>query len=169
MKFLIIGEGDNKETIVSRAERLGIRGDTVEFLPYQPWEDLPYSLTSGDVSVVTVKRGFEGVCVSSKLYTAMAAGMSILAITQPDDDEARIIDTFDAGIHVEQGDIDGVVDAIDTWRHDSNLVDQQGTNARTAFEDHFTKDRSVDRYYRLLTGENLSPDVTERMTTRSKH
>lgn len=159
VKFLIIGEGDNRETIVDLAESRQIRGDTVEFLPYQPWDDLPYSLTSGDVSVVTVKEGFEGVCVSSKLYSAMAAGMPVLGIVQSDDDEARIIETFDAGMHVEQGDVDGIVDAIETWRASPDRIDEQGANARTAFEDHFTRRRSVDRYYRMLTGESPAPDI----------
>ncbi|WP_158855659.1 glycosyltransferase family 4 protein [Halorhabdus sp. CUG00001] len=157
---LIIGEGDNKASIVDRAEANGTRGETVEFLPYQPRDVLPESLTSGDVSVVTVREGFEGICVSSKLYTAMAAGMPVLGIVQPEDDEARIIDAFDAGIHVEQGDVDGFVEAIDTWRSNPEHRRQQGANARAAFESYFTKTQSIDRYYRLLTDGAVAPDVT---------
>jgi glycosyltransferase involved in cell wall biosynthesis len=161
VQVLIIGEGDNKDAIVNRAEALGLRGDTVRFLPYQPWDDLPYSLTSGDVSIVTVNEGFEGICVSSKLYSAMAAGMPVLGIAQPYDDEARIIDSFDAGMHVPQGDTDGVIEAIDTWKDDAELVDEQGRNARRAFEQRFTKDQSVDRYYRLLTDGSVSGQAME--------
>jgi glycosyltransferase involved in cell wall biosynthesis len=150
VQFLIIGEGDNKETIVSRAEELGLRGETVRFLPYQPVENLPYSLTSADVSIVTVKEGFEGVCVSSKLYTAMAAGEPVLTIAQPDDDESRIISKFDAGIHISQGDVAGVVEAIERWRQNPELLEQQGENARRAFEENFTTDASIDEYYDLL-------------------
>lgn len=152
VRFLIIGEGDNKATIVSLAEELGLRGDTVRFLPYQPWDDLPYSLTSGDVSVVTVKEGFEGICVSSKLYTAMAAGMPVLTIAQPHDDESRIVDQFDAGFHVAQGNVARIVDTIETWQQDSSLTEQQGANARSAFEENFTKDVSINNYYEMLAG-----------------
>jgi glycosyltransferase involved in cell wall biosynthesis len=150
VRFLIIGEGDNKDTIVSLAEELGLRGDTVKFLPYQPWDDLPYSLTAGDVSVVTVKEGFEGICVSSKLYTAMAAGEPVLTIAQPDDDEARIVEEFDAGIQVSQGDVSGIVEAVEQWRENPNLASRQGEDAREAFEKNFTTDASVDEYYELL-------------------
>lgn len=150
VRFLIIGEGDNKTNIVSLAEELGLKGETVKFLPYQPWDDLPYSLTSADVSVVTVKEGFEGICVSSKLYTAMAAGEPVLTIAQPDDDESKIVDQFEAGIHVSQGDVDGIVDAIDRWKSNPNLVETHGANARDAFEENFTKDKSIDEYYRML-------------------
>lgn len=85
---------------MNRAEKLGIWGNTVQFLRYQPWDDLPYNLTCGDVSIVTAREGFEGVCVSSKLYSAMAVGMPVLGIMQSHDDEAQIIDSFNAGIHV---------------------------------------------------------------------
>jgi glycosyltransferase involved in cell wall biosynthesis len=151
VQFLIIGEGDNKETIVSLAEELGLRGETVRFLPYQPWDDLPYSLTSADASVVTVKEGFEGVCVSSKLYSAMAAGEPVLTIAQPRDDESRIVDEFDSGIPVAQGDVKGVIEAIEKWKENPELANQQGDNARRAFEENFTADASIDEYFELLT------------------
>jgi glycosyltransferase involved in cell wall biosynthesis len=148
--FIIIGEGGNKSNVVSLAEELGVKGETVQFLPYQSWDDLPYSLTSGDVSVVTVKEGFEGICVSSKLYTAMATGEPVLTIAQPDDDESRIVDQFDAGIHVSQGDVEGIVDAIERWKSDPDLIESQGENARKAFEENFTTDASINKYYEML-------------------
>lgn len=149
---LIIGEGDNKATVVNLAEELGLKDETVRFLPYQPLEVLPYSLTAGDVSVVAVREGFEGVCVSSKLYTAMAAGMPILCIAQPNSDESRIVERYDAGRQVEQSDVDGVVEAIEWWRADAERRNRQGENARVAFEDSFTKARAIDAYHELLVG-----------------
>jgi glycosyltransferase involved in cell wall biosynthesis len=154
VQFLLIGEGDKKQAIVDLTDRLGIRGNTVKFLPYQPWDDLPYSLTSADLSVVAVREGFEGIVVSSKLYTAMATGRPVLAIAQPYDDESRIIDACGAGIHVPQGDVEGVVEAIKRWTRNPELVTEHGENAREAFESQFTKEHSVDEYYRLLTGEH---------------
>jgi len=158
IQFLIIGEGDNKQRIVDLAEELGVRGDVVRFLPYQPWEDLPYSLTSADVSVVAVKEGFEGIVVSSKLYTAMAAGQPVLTIAKPNDDEARIVDRFDAGIQVEQGSVEAVATAIQRWKQSPELVDRQGTNAREAFEEHFVEDASIDRYHEMLVGPEQGGD-----------
>jgi glycosyltransferase involved in cell wall biosynthesis len=111
----------------------------------------------------------EGVCVSSKLYTALAAGMPILVIAQPEDDEARIVETFDAGINVPQNDVDSAVKAINRWTTDEDLVSQQANNAREAFESHFTKEHSLDRYYDLLADDqSIEPDpVTQRTATSS--
>ncbi|SFR66901.1 glycosyltransferase family 4 protein [Halogeometricum limi] len=157
VQFLIIGEGDNKRNIVELAERLGVKDETVKFLPYQDWDDLPYSLTCGDVSIVAVREGFEGVCVSSKLYTSMAAGTPVLCIAQPDDDESRIVREADAGITVAQGDVQGVVEAVRRWRDDPELVEIQGRNAREAFEQNFTATRSIDAYYEVLSGTAPEP------------
>lgn len=159
VQFLIIGEGDNKQRIVDRAEELGLRGDTVRFLPYQPWEDLPYSLTSADVSVVAVKEGFEGIVVSSKLYTAMAAGQPVLVIAQGDDDEARIVDQFDAGVSVDQGASGDAAAAIRRWQERPELVEKQGRNARDAFEANFVKDAAIDQYYELLSEQTAAREV----------
>ena len=154
VQFLIIGEGDNKQRIVELAEERGVRGDSVRFLPYQPWDDLPYSLTSADVSVVAVKEGFEGIVVSSKLYTAMAAGQPVLTIAKADDDEARIVDRFDAGTQVEQGSVEEAAAAIRRYERNPELVDRQGANAREAFEENFVKDASIDRYHEMLAGSS---------------
>lgn len=151
--FLIIGEGDKKDDIVALADRYDVRGSRIRFLPYQSMEDLPYSLTAGDVSIVSVQKGMEGICVSSKLYTALAAGMPVLAIAQPNDDEARIVNAFDAGRRVSQGEVSAVVDAIRMWRNDPELVARQGKNARQAFEKQFTKEYSISRYYILLSDD----------------
>jgi glycosyltransferase involved in cell wall biosynthesis len=70
-----------------------------------------------------------------------------------DDDESRIIDAFDTGTHVAQGDVEDVVEAIEEWRANPELVAQQGRNAREAFEHQFTRDHAIDEYYRLLVDE----------------
>jgi glycosyltransferase involved in cell wall biosynthesis len=152
-KALIIGEGDNKDNIVAHAESLGVRGNGISFLPYQPLDDLPYSLTAADVSVVTVREETRGICVSSKLYTAMAAGTPVLVIAHPNDDEARITSQFDAGIQASPGDVEGVQEAIETWIENPDLLTKQGHNARKAFEQNFTREQSVRAYYELLSGE----------------
>ncbi|SDK15553.1 Glycosyltransferase involved in cell wall bisynthesis [Halovenus aranensis] len=153
VEFVIIGEGDKKDEIVDLASQLDIIGTSIKFLPYQDFEDLPYSLTSGDVSIVSVSEGMKGVCVSSKLYTSFAAGQPVLVISHPEDDEARIVSKFDAGVQVTQNDIQGIVAAVEEWIENPKLVEKQGANARKAFETRFTKQNSINEYFALLLGD----------------
>lgn len=153
VKFLIIGDGDRKSEMVETADELGLTIDTIEFLPFQPREDLPYSLTSGDVSLVTVSSGMKGVAVSSKIYTSLAVGQPVLVISEPDDDEARTIRRFDAGRVVSQGDVGEFVEVIEEWKANPELVTEQGRNARKALVENFTRARIIDQYYDLLSVE----------------
>ena len=52
----------------------------VRFLPFRPASEVPLVLSSGDMHVVTVKRGLEGVVVPSKLYPTLAAGRPVLGV-----------------------------------------------------------------------------------------
>jgi glycosyltransferase involved in cell wall biosynthesis len=53
---------------------------------------------------------------------------------------------------VAQGDVSGLVEAIETWQENPELTDKQAMNARRTFEENFTTDASIDEYYRMLTG-----------------
>jgi len=150
-KALIIGEGDNKKRIEELADKEGVLNETVELLPYQPWETVPDSLTAGDVSIVAVNPEFEGLCVSSKLYSAMATGQPVLVIAEETADESRIVEEANAGKQVSPGDLQGVVDAITHWKNNPEIVNEQGRNAREAFEDNFTEQKSVAEYYSVLS------------------
>lgn len=147
---LIIGEGDKKDELIEHSKKLGVYQDSVRFLPYQDWEDLPYSLTSGDVSVVTIREGFKGLCVSCKVYTALAVGQPVLVISEDDDDEARVIEQHEAGIQVKQGDVEGVRSAIMQWYEDAERRQRESINAREAFEKNYTREACVDQYQSVL-------------------
>jgi len=149
--FVIIGEGDQKEQVVELAKERGVYGTTVRFLPFQPREVVPKSVTAGDVHLITVREGFAGVNLSIKLYTAMAAGKPVLAIADPRDDEARLVETHEIGAHVPQGDVAEVIRAINRWRTSSTLVAQQGRTARRTYDAYYTKDAAIEKYKRLFT------------------
>lgn len=163
--LLVIGEGEGKDEVVDLADDLGVRDRTVSFLPYQPLDRLPLSLTCGDVSIVSVREGFSGLCVSCKLYSALAAGQPILLIAEAGTDEARIVADHDAGIRAPPDSPEAVRRAVETWQADPELVERQGANAREAFEDNYTKERSIDAYYELLTGRQVSGEIGPERTT----
>lgn len=146
--FLFIGDGGKKEKLVQMAKQRGLKN--VKFLPYQPRDHLPYSLTAGDIGVVTLERGVEGLCVPSKLYSYLAAGQAILALVGKDSEVADIIEKFECGIRIDQGDIEGVVNALARWCTDLSFLERMKHNARNCFERHFTKDQAIVRYYEIL-------------------
>ena len=59
--------------------------------PFRPVEQLPHVMMAGDVHIVTVKRGLEGIVVPSKLYSILAAGRPVLVVAPAQSDAARIV------------------------------------------------------------------------------
>ena len=148
IKFLFIGEGIQKEKLVKKTKNMNL--GNVKFLPFQPKENLPYTMTCGDVIIVSQEQGTEGLCVSCKLYTAMAAGRPILAIIGENSEIARVVKEYNCGIVVNNGNAQGIVKALLKLQKDKNLCAVMGENARRAFEDNFTKNHAINKYYEVI-------------------
>jgi len=148
VKLLIIGEGARKERLRERVR--DSETTAVEFLPFQPVEVLPESLTCGDVSLVGIKSEIAGTCVSSKLYSALAAGMPILAVVDGTDEVAHVVRSSDCGVHVSPGDAERAADAIERWMDDPELVARQGERARQRFENQYELEHAVSSYTRTI-------------------
>jgi len=85
--FIFIGDGAARPKI----EQLASSQSNVRFLPFRPREQIPHVMAAGDLHVVTIKRGLEGLVVPSKLYTILAAGRPVLAVTPESSDVAQIV------------------------------------------------------------------------------
>ena len=81
VQFVFIGSGAQYD--YCRRVTLNWDLDNCLFLPFQPKEVLPFSLTACDLALVSIASGLEGVVVPSKLYGIMAAGVAIAAICEP--------------------------------------------------------------------------------------
>ncbi len=132
--LVFIGEGAMKPQVETMAE--GCRA--IRFLPFRPASEVPLVLSSGDMHVVTVKRGLEGVVVPSKLYPTLAAGRPVLGIAPEESDVVRIIRRTGCGIAANPDDPTSVAEAIRSVLHDS---EQLQIMARRAREISFSYDR----------------------------
>jgi colanic acid biosynthesis glycosyl transferase WcaI len=94
-QFVMIGEG-SKRGLVETAVASG-RTPNILLLPYQPAANLPWSLSSAAVAVVTLGSGYEGLSMPSKTYQMMAAGNALLGISCPPNDLALTIERHQCG------------------------------------------------------------------------
>jgi glycosyltransferase involved in cell wall biosynthesis len=147
-QLLVIGDGARKEELQGEVQRRNI--DNVRFLPFQPLERLPETLTCGDASLVGIKPEMEGMCVSSKLYSSLAAGMPIMAVVGADDEVARVVREHDCGRCVPPGDAETAADVLAEWADSLETVEALGRNARECFEEHYTVDHALRQYAELF-------------------
>lgn len=149
VQLLVIGDGARKEELESYVEGHGV--ENVRFLPFQPLERVPETLTCADASLVGIVPEMEGICVSSKLYSSLATGQPVLAVVGEGDEVARVVREHDCGAFVPRGDAERAADVLAQWADDPERATELGTNARETFEDNYTADHAVADYRDLFT------------------
>jgi glycosyltransferase involved in cell wall biosynthesis len=150
IQFLFIGDGGKRRLLESMTTKYGL--SNVTFLPYQPRDVLPFSLTSGHVSLVTLEENIEGLAMPSKLYSILAAGNAVIAICDENSDVAAIIQKAGCGFTVRHHEKDEMVRCLQKLQQDPELRMRMGRNAREYFEMHFTTAKAVEQYAQLMEG-----------------
>jgi colanic acid biosynthesis glycosyl transferase WcaI len=124
--LVFVGEGAMKPQVQAMAE--GCRA--VRFLPFRPASEVPLVLSSGDMHVVTIKRGLEGVVVPSKLYATLAAGRPVLGVAPEESDVVRIIRRTGCGIAANPDDPASTAEAIRSVLHAPEQLEKMAAHAR---------------------------------------
>jgi glycosyltransferase involved in cell wall biosynthesis len=146
--FLFIGDGGKKPILEKMAKEMKLKN--VKFLPYQDKEVLKYSLSSGDVAIVTMEEGIEGLSVPSKIYGFLAAGRPILGIVSKKSEVSLIVEKANCGFIVEPNDVDKISSAIEYLYSNPNLLTKFSDNARKFFESNFARSKITKRYYEII-------------------
>ena len=146
--FVIVGEGLKRAELQKRAGALGT--DNVQFLPFQPYGDLPHLLASSDVLLVPLDKEKSQVSVPSKLYNFLAAGRPVLGLAPPDSEVAALIRANRCGEVVPPDDIAGIRGMVLRMKGDPDARREMASNARRYVADNFSRKMIMDRYEALL-------------------
>jgi colanic acid biosynthesis glycosyl transferase WcaI len=124
--FVFIGDGANRASLESAACNL----PNVTFAPFRPVAQIAHVMMAGDVHIVTVKRGLEGVVVPSKLYSILAAMRPIIVIAPAESDAARIVVESGCGVAANPDDPASVAAAIRELRGQPARLAEMARRAR---------------------------------------
>jgi glycosyltransferase involved in cell wall biosynthesis len=134
LRFVLIGDGPEKEALVEKALARELKN--VTFYPPRPASEIPSLLAAADIVVVPLKTYIPGA-VPSKLYEAMASARPVVLIAKGE--AADIVHDHSAGIVVDPGDTDGLVEALRLLRDQPSLRRSLGENGRCAAERCFDR------------------------------
>jgi putative colanic acid biosynthesis glycosyltransferase WcaI len=124
--FVFIGDGANRVALESAARDAA----NVKFAPFRPVAQIAHVMMAGDLHIVTVKRGLEGVVVPSKLYSILAAGRPIIVIAPAECDAARIVVESGCGVAADPDDPAAVAAAIRELRAQPARLAEMGHRAQ---------------------------------------
>jgi putative colanic acid biosynthesis glycosyltransferase WcaI len=143
--FIFVGDGANRAAIEAGAKGL----PNVRFLPFRPAEQIPHVMMAGDVHVVTVKRGLEGVVVPSKLYSILAAGRPVLAIAPAECDASNIATAAECGMAADPDDPVAVAQAIRSLRDCPARLAKMAVRARDVAS-NYARGKELDRFTTIV-------------------
>lgn len=93
--FLIIGDGDKKTLIEKRIQEYGL--ENCMLLPFQKTTDLPYSLSSADLAIVTLGNQASRLSIPSKTFNLMSVGVPLLCIASQESELAALVEKYNIG------------------------------------------------------------------------
>jgi glycosyltransferase involved in cell wall biosynthesis len=149
--FAFVGQGSVEEKLKSYVAEKGL--ENVIFIPYQPKEDLNYSLNAADVHWVVNAQGIKGVSVPSKLYGVMAAGKPVLGVLEDGSEARMIVEESGCGLVASPKDYGAIAELLAKFIRREADNAGMGAAGRDFLEKNLTKDISIGRYAEEI--ENL--------------
>jgi colanic acid biosynthesis glycosyl transferase WcaI len=146
--FAIVGEGMKKNNLMEKVNNQQLQN--VQFIPFQPQADLPYLLASSDVLIVPLDIDKSQLSVPSKLSNFMATGRPILGLAHEDSETAKVINESKCGICIRPDNVDEIAKTIVDLKNSKELRETYGNNGRHYAEEHFSKEKVLDIYERLM-------------------
>src|SRR6187200_1249259 len=149
LRIMVIGFGARHGELTRLAQRLEVTR-TVQFLDYQPREQLPLSLATGDLHYVGLARGLSGFVVPSRLYGILAAGRPALVSADADSEIVRIVEEVGCGIVVPPGRPELVASVIRDVAEGRLSLVGMGDLGRAWVEREADREVAFDRYRRVV-------------------
>lgn len=148
VQFVFVGGGAKLKPCIERVNQLGL--GNCQFLPYQEKQDLPYSLTSCDLSLVTIGSGMEGLVAPSKFYGVLAAGRPVAVICEPHSYLRSLVAEASCGVSFNSGDGAGLAKFIRSLAANPQQAQQMGMAGRYYLQFNFTPEIIARQYSKLL-------------------
>ena len=145
--FVLIGEGAYKKRVqeIIAEQKIG----NVTLLPFQPYEDISYVFSLGDVGLVISKPGVGENSVPSKTWSILSASRPVLA--NFDENELKtIVAENDCGIFTKAGDKEAFKQAILDLYNDRARCELLGRNGREFILKNLTRAVGTQKYVDVI-------------------
>lgn len=146
IRFYIIGDGVEKESLVRLAETLNLQN--VTFIENQPKEKIATFLKNSDITIIPLKRASFADSVPSKLLESMAFGCPV--ILSASGESATIVERSESGLVTEPGNAEELAAAVLKLESNVGLRKQFSKNGKQFIEKNFMRDKIAEEFEKLF-------------------
>ncbi len=153
IRFLFIGDGEKRGAVEAHIHRYP--DSNVRYYPFQPEAMLPYTLSMADISLVSLDEGMEDLMVPSKVFSYMAAGSAILAISNDDSELADVVDGSGCGLRVAPRKPDRLAETLRIMIGDPEKLAAYKRMSRVLAENRYSQQAGVRSFGACLEQAEL--------------
>ncbi len=146
--LVVVGKGSRLAECKATVTALGLES-RVRFSDFVPAERMPESIGLADVALVTLRDGFEGVIVPSKLYGYLSRAVPVLYVG-PRSDISLAVEQAGCGRVAASGAPRQVAQALNDMRADPARLQRMGEAGRSRYAAEWTAQHALARYESLV-------------------
>ncbi len=125
--FLLIGGGHQYLKLENQIYNSGLKN--IDIMPWQPTEDLPYTLSAPHLALVTIGNEASDLSIPSKLFNFMSTGTPILCIAPKSSALSRLVFNEEIGNAFIETELNEMVDFINKCKQDNLYYNSLITNS----------------------------------------
>jgi len=149
LTWVLVGEGEERTLIGEAIRQSGL--SNICLLPLQPASTLAEMYSAANALFIHQKAAVVDAVIPSKLLTYMAAGRPILAAVSNKSETARYVESANCGLIIHPESPEALVESVISLRSDSDLQSRLGANGRAYVQQHFAKDKVLQKYDLLFS------------------
>lgn len=135
--FVLVGGGHTEAKLKNRLVKENIANCII--LPWQEVNMLPHSLSSADLSIVTLSESATTLAIPSKVFNYMSVGSPILGITGAESDLEKLIQDYELGESFVAAEAEQIINFIKELSQNSLLAETYRSNSFKATQYHTAK------------------------------
>lgn len=148
--FAFIGGGVRKQEVEAVIAEHQPRN--IISLPYQPREEIRYSLSAADVHLVTLGDEMVGIIHPCKIYGAMSLGRPILYVGPVPSHASELVDDHDLGWSLTHGDDEAAIETLLKIKSTSEEeLKRLGDNAVAAIRKRFDTSEMITKFCNIVS------------------
>ncbi len=148
--FAFIGGGVRKQEV--EAVIVEHQPRNIISLPYQPREEIRYSLSAADVHLVTLGDDMVGIIHPCKIYGAMSLGRPILYVGPVPSHASELVDEYDLGWSLTHGNDEAAIETLLKIKSTSeDELKRLGDNAVSAIQERFDTNAMITEFCQIVT------------------
>ena len=148
IQFFFVGKGARRKEVETFVEDK--KTNNITLLGYLANDVFEIVLQSADMHFISLRDGFEGIMVPSKLYSSLAIGKPILFEGNKQSEVARVIEKFNCGLYVPHLNQEKMIDQLNRLIQEKENIKGLGANARDSYISHFHSSVFCEKYLQTI-------------------